>query len=50
MEFEFYLADRLRMTVAEMRVRMSALEFIQWGVYHGRKAQRAELELKRARR
>lgn len=43
LEFEFYLAERLRMTVAELRRRMSQHEFLQWSVYLGRKAQRQEL-------
>lgn len=49
MEFEFFLAERLRMTVGEMRERMSNAEFVRWSVYYGRKAQSAELEAKRSR-
>lgn len=49
LEFEFYLADRLGMTVARLRREMSSHEFTQWGVYFGRKAQRQEMEVKRAR-
>lgn len=44
LEFEFYLAERLRMTVARLRREMSAREFMMWSVYYGRKAQRQELE------
>jgi hypothetical protein len=43
LEFEFYLAETLRMTVTQLRRSMSAREFMQWGVYLGRKAQRKEL-------
>lgn len=46
LEFEFYVADRLGMTVAQLRAEMSNEEFVAWGVYHGRKAQRAELAAK----
>ena len=49
LEFEHYLADRLSMTVDRLRVEMSAAEFYRWGVYYGRKAQRAELEMLRGR-
>lgn len=38
------------MTVEEMRNRMSHDEFVRWGVYHGRKAQRRELAEKKAKR
>ncbi len=43
LEFEFYLAERLGMTVAQLRRRLTAAEFMQWGIYFGRKAQRQEL-------
>ena len=46
LEFEFYMADRLKMTVGRLRAEMSNEEFVAWGVYHGRKAQRAELAAK----
>lgn len=42
-EFEFYLADRLGMTVGRLRQEMTNDEFVRWSVYFGRKAQRAEL-------
>jgi hypothetical protein len=32
------------MTVARLRAEMSNEEFMRWGIYFGRKAQRAELE------
>jgi allophanate hydrolase subunit 2 len=44
LEFEFYLADRLSMTVARLRLEMPAAEYIAWSVYYGRKAQRMEIE------
>jgi hypothetical protein len=43
LEFSFYLADRLHMTVAELGERMSNAEFVQWAMWHARKAQRREL-------
>lgn len=38
------------MTVAEMRERMSNQEFVEWTMYHARKAQREELEAKKSKR
>lgn len=50
-EFDHYLCSKLGgMTVDEMRERMSNLEYVRWQVFYGRKAQREELEAKRARR
>jgi hypothetical protein len=50
LEFEFFLCSKLGgMTVDEMRERMSNEEFVRWSVYFGRKAQREELEMKRAK-
>lgn len=46
LEFSFYLADRLKMTVEEMHERMTNLEFLQWKVFHSRKAQREQLAAK----
>lgn len=43
LEFEFFLAQKLSMTVDEMRARMSASEFVGWGIYYARIAQNAEL-------
>lgn len=43
LEFEFHLAEKLGMTVARMRREMSQAEFMHWGIYYGRKAQRIEL-------
>lgn len=37
------------MTVAELRERMSAQEWVGWHVYFGRKAQREELEMAKAK-
>lgn len=47
LEFEFYLAERLRMTVARMRQEISNSEFMAWGVYYGRQAQRKEMAAKK---
>ncbi len=44
LEFEFYLATKLHMTVGRMRKEMSQVEYQHWGIYYARKAQRAELE------
>jgi len=49
MEFEHYLADRLSVTVEWLRSHMSNDEYVRWGIYHARKAQREELAAKRTR-
>ncbi|MFI1195515.1 hypothetical protein ACH4T9_19970 [Micromonospora sp. NPDC020750] len=49
LEFEFFLADRLGRTVEELRESMTQDEFVRWSVFHGRKAQRAELARKAGR-
>jgi hypothetical protein len=43
LEFEFFLAQKLSMTVAELRARMDSDEFNRWTVYFGRKAQREQV-------
>ena len=43
LEFTHYLATRLGMTVAQLTTEMSNDEFVRWGVYYARKAQRQEL-------
>lgn len=43
LEFEFYLAEKLSMTVGRIRDEMSAIEFTRWGIYYARMAQREEL-------
>ncbi len=43
LEFEFFLAQKLGMTVADMRDRMSQEEYMRWGVFYAREAQRREL-------
>lgn len=50
MEFEFFLADKLGMTVARLREECSGDEFTRWGIYHQRIVQRAELARARSRR
>ena len=42
LEFEFFLAQKLGRTVADLRA-MSQAEFTGWEVYYGRLAQRQEL-------
>lgn len=48
-EFEFFLAQKLGTTVARMRAEMTNQEFLEWGVFYARKAQREELEMTRAK-
>lgn len=48
LEFDFFLADRLKTTVAEMRETMSADEWLHWSIYHGRVAQKRELGAQQA--
>lgn len=48
LQAEFYIARELRMTVAELRERMSNLEFVQWTRFFAVEAQTAELEQKAA--
>lgn len=48
LEFEFFLAQKLGMTVARLRSEMSNGEFVYWSRFYMRKAQRDELESKRA--
>lgn len=38
-----FLASKLGMTVARLRQEMAAEEYMRWGVYYARKAQREEL-------
>jgi hypothetical protein len=42
-EFEFYLAQKLGMTVARLRAEMSNLEYVHWVIYYGRAAQRRQI-------
>lgn len=48
-EFEFFLAQKLGMTVMRLREEMGNDEFVRWYIYYARKAQREELELKKAK-
>lgn len=48
LEFEFFLAQKLGRTVAELR-EMEEIEFVGWCVYYGRKAQREQLAMAKAR-
>ena len=45
LEFEFFLAQKLSMTVAQMRQQVSSEEFLHWYIYYARKSQREELEV-----
>jgi hypothetical protein len=42
-EFEFFLAQKLGMTVDRLRRDMGSEEFVGWAVYYGRKAQREQI-------
>ena len=48
LEFEFYLAEQLHMTVARLREEMSCDEMLRWSVYYARRRQAEELAAKRA--
>lgn len=48
LEFEFFLATELGMTVGRLRQEMTNAEFIHWIAYYERKSQREELEMKKA--
>lgn len=49
-EFEFYLAQKLSMTVAQLHEQMSNAEFVHWQMYYARIAQQAELEQQKGQR
>lgn len=49
LEFEFYLAQKLGMTTARLRAEMTNQEFVEWGIFYARKAQREELQTSRGR-
>lgn len=44
-----FLAQKLGMTVARLRTELSSQEFVHWGVFYARKAQREELERLKAK-
>lgn len=44
LEFDHFLAERLRRTVAEVR-EMDNDEYLSWCVYYGRKAQREQIAM-----
>lgn len=48
-EFDYFLADRLKRTVAELH-EMDHAEYVGWQIYHGRKAQRLEMATKGAKK
>lgn len=47
LEFEFFLAQKLGRTVAELR-EMDHGEWVGWCVYYGREAQRQQLAMAKA--
>ena len=46
LEFEYYLAEQLHMTVARLRREMPNDEFLRWSVHFGRRRQDEELQAK----
>lgn len=49
LEFEFFLAQKLGMTVGRLRTELSNDEFVHWYIYYARIAQRRELAMKTGR-
>jgi hypothetical protein len=49
LEFEFYLAQKLGMTVSRMRDEMPYDEYVLWSTYYARIAQREELAAQKAK-
>ena len=45
-EFEFFLAQKLGKTVAQLQREMSQAEFVAWDIYYQRIVQQSELEAK----
>lgn len=41
--FDYHLAEKLGMLVADLRERMSNDEYVRWQIFYARRAQRAEL-------
>jgi hypothetical protein len=48
LEFEFFLAEQLHMTVGRLREDMSNAELLHWSMYYARKSQEAELQAAKA--
>ena len=48
-ELEFFLAEKLHMTVARLRREMPNDELVRWSVYFGRRNQEAELAAAKGR-
>ncbi len=44
LEFEFFLAQKLGRTVQELRQSLTAHEYMQWGVFYRRKADKQQLQ------
>lgn len=42
-EFDYFLAEKLHMTVARLRAEMSNEEWEGWAIYHGRDMQRKQV-------
>lgn len=46
LEFDFFLAAKLGMSVAQMRETVAGDEWVGWAMFYGRKGQRDELAAK----
>lgn len=49
LEFDFFLAEKLGMLVADLRERVSGQEYRQWHTYYSRQKQRRELAMSKGR-
>lgn len=47
LEFEFFLAEQLGKTVAELS-EMDHAEFVRWAIFYGRRRQREQLAAQKA--
>jgi hypothetical protein len=47
LSFTLYLADRLKMTAAQLLASMSNEEYVHWQMWHGRRAQEMQLAQQR---
>lgn len=49
LEFQYYLAQKLGKTRAELLESLSSAEYVMWSVYYARIAQRQELEMAKSK-
>lgn len=43
LEFDYFLAEKLHMSVERMRREVDGQEYLEWSMFYARKAQRLEL-------